>query len=222
MELAESQISERGSERSTAISKEPSRTRMRSQAAGVAQFLAVVIQFGLIILVVNYWQLEGLRVGRLMQLALIGFVIHHLLPPRFRLPFFAMLSLASVITIVGQISPRVLLAAVNGRTSPHDFLYLLIPGLTLIGIGLGLLGLCHLSIRLGLRIALVVAAAGAGLAFVRVHSQWCPNPTGIWVILGSMFMTELGLERELQVGGKHAVLGSSEIPRNIIARGLRI
>ena len=34
-----------------------------------------------------------------------------------------------------------------------------------------------------------------------------------WVILGSMFMTELGLERELQVAGKHAVLGSSEIPR---------
>jgi hypothetical protein len=29
MELAESQISERGNERSTAISKEPSRTRMR-------------------------------------------------------------------------------------------------------------------------------------------------------------------------------------------------
>jgi hypothetical protein len=68
-----------------------------------------------------------------------------------------------------------LLAALTGRTSPHDFLYLLIPGLKLIGIGLGLLGLCHLSIRLGLRIALV-AAAGAELAFVRVHSQWCPQP----------------------------------------------
>jgi hypothetical protein len=35
-------------------------------------------------------------------------------------------------------------------------------------------------------------------------------------------MTELGLERELQVAEKHAVPGSSEIPRNIIARGLRI
>ena len=190
METAESQTSERPRETRIAVCEELSARRVRPHAAGLAQFLAVIAQFGLIVLVVNYWHIEGLRVGRLMQLALIGFVIHHLLPLRFRLPFFAMLSLASVITIVGQISPRVLLAALSGRTSPHDFLYSLIPGLTLIGIGLGLLGLCHLPIRLGLRIGLVVAA-GAGLAFVRVHSQWFPNLTEIWVILGSMFMFRL-------------------------------
>jgi hypothetical protein len=190
MEIAESQTSERPSETEIAVGEELSRRRMRSNAAGVAQFLAVVMQFGLIVLVVNHWHLEGLQVGRLMQLALIGFVIHHLLPLRFRLPFFALLSLASVIAIVGQISPRVLLAALNGRTSLHDFLYSLIPGLTVIGIGLGLIGVCHLPIRFGLRVGLVGAAA-AGLAFVRAHSQWFPDVAEMWVILGSMFMFRL-------------------------------
>ena len=101
METTESQTSERPSETRIAVCEELSPRRVRQDAAGLAQFLAVVAQFGLIILVVNYWQLESLSLGRLMQLALVGFVIHHLLPLRFRLPFFAMLSLASVITIVG-------------------------------------------------------------------------------------------------------------------------
>jgi len=187
METTESQTSERPSETRIAVCEELSPRRVRPYAAGLAQFLAVVAQFGLIILVVNYWQLESLSLGRLMQLALVGFVIHHLLPLRFRLAFFAMLSLASVITIVGQMGPRVWLAALNGRMSFHDFLYYLIPGLTLIGVGLGLIGLCHLPVRLGLRVGLVVAA-GAGLAFLRAHSQWFPDVTEMWVVLGSMFM----------------------------------
>src|SRR6266700_3948700 len=187
MEMTESQTSERPSETKIAVCEELSPRPVRQNAAGLAQFLAVIAQFGLIVLVVNYWHIEGLALGRLMQLALVGFVIHHLLPLRFRLPFFAMLSLVSVISIVGQIGPRVWLAVLNGRMSLHDFLYYLIPGLTLIGIGLGLIGLCHLPIRFGMRVGLV-AAAGAGLAFLRVHSQWFPDVTEIWVILGSMFM----------------------------------
>jgi hypothetical protein len=34
-----------------------------------------------------------------MQLAFAGFVIHHLLPLRFRFPFFAMLSLVATVTV---------------------------------------------------------------------------------------------------------------------------
>ena len=49
-------------------------------------------------------------------------------------------------------------------------LYHLVPGLTLIGLGLGLIGLCHLPIRFGARVALIVVA-GAGLAFLRAHSS---------------------------------------------------
>ena len=32
---------------------------------------------------------------------------------------------------------------------------------------------------------------GAGLAFLRAHSQWFPDVTEMWVILGSMFMFRL-------------------------------
>jgi hypothetical protein len=162
----------------------------RPHFAALASFLAIVAQFGLIVLVVNYWHLESLPRGRLMQLAFAGFVIHHLLPVRFRLLFFAMLSLVAVISIVGQIGPRVWVAALYGRISLRGFLSYLIPGLTLIGIGLGLIGLCHLPIRFAARVGLV-AVAGAALAFLRAHSQWLPDVSEIWVILGSMFMFRL-------------------------------
>jgi hypothetical protein len=190
MEMTESKTSERPNETKIAVCEELFPRRGRRDTARLAQFLAVFAQFGLIVLVVNYWHLEGLPLGRLMQLGLIGFVIHHLLPLRFRLHFFALLSLASVITIVGQISPRVWLAALNGRISLHDFLYYLIPGLTLIGIGLGLIGLCHLPIRFGARLV-AVALAIAGLTVLRAHSQWFPALTEMWVVLGSMFMLRL-------------------------------
>src|SRR5204863_2005774 len=168
----------------------PRRTSIGSHAATLAQFLAVIAQFGLIVMVVSYWQLESLALARLMALAFVGFVIHHLLPARFRLPFFAMLSLLAVISGVGHIGPGLGVAWLTGKIRTIDFLYHLLPGLTLIGIGLGLIGLCHLPIRFAARVGLV-AVAGAALAFLRAHSQWFPDVTEMWVILGSMFMFRL-------------------------------
>src|SRR5437868_6180458 len=155
-----------------------------------AQFLAVLVQFALIAVVVDYWQLESQLLTRLLWLAFGGFIIHHLLPQRFRLPFFAMLSLLAVISGVGHIGANLGIAWLTGNIRTIDFLYRLFPGLTLIGIGLGLIGLCHLPIRFGVRVALV-AIAGAGLAFLRAHSQWLPDVSEMWVILGSMFMFRL-------------------------------
>jgi alginate O-acetyltransferase complex protein AlgI len=168
----------------------PRRRSVQQHIAEVAQFLALVAQFGLVVLLVQYWQLESQPLTRLMWLAFAGFVIHHLLPLRFRLPFFAMLSLLAVITGVGHLGPNVLMAWLSGRIPLNGFLYHLFPGLTLIGIGLGLIGICHLPIRFGARVGLV-AVAGAGLAFLRAHSRWFPDVTEMWVILGSMFMFRL-------------------------------
>ena len=120
---------------------------------GVAPFLAVVAQFGLIVLVVNDWQLENLSLSRLMALAFGGFIIHHLLPFRFRLPFFAILSLVAVIFGLGEIGARMFVAGLTGRVPLGDFLYALIPGLGVVGLGLGLIGLCHLPIRFSARVA---------------------------------------------------------------------
>src|SRR4030095_932205 len=168
----------------------PRRKSVQQHIAKIAEFLVVVAQFGVIVLLVQYWQLENQLLARLMWLAFVGFVIHHLLPLRFRLPFFAMLSLFAVITAVGHFGPNVGVAWLTGRIRTIGFLYRLLPGLTLVGIGLGLLGICHLPIRFGARVGLV-AVAGVGLAFLRAHSRWFPDITEMWVILGSMFMFRL-------------------------------
>lgn len=161
----------------------------RAYAERVGQFLAVSIQFGLIVLLINHWQLESLSLGRVMELAFAGFVIHHLLPQRFRLPFFAILSVVTVMTVVGQtrMGPRTLINVLTGKLALNDFLYNQVSGLALLGVGLGLIGLCHLPIRLWIRVGLV-ATTGAALALLRTHSQWFPDVSDMWVILGSMFM----------------------------------
>src|SRR5262249_33390582 len=153
-------------------------------------FVAVVVQFGLIVLVVRDWQLENLSLSRLMDLAVCGFVIHPLLPLRFRLPFFALLSVVTVILGIGEMGTRMLVGGLTGRVPLVDFIYALIPGLSLVMVGLVLIGLCHLPIRFSARVALI-ALVGAGLAFLRAHSQWFPDVKEMWVILGSMFMFRL-------------------------------
>ena len=188
MEATEIQTGDQRLELRLTTAKAPPRRRsVRQHIAEVAQFLAVVAQFGLVVLLVQYWQLESQLLARLMWLAFVGFVIHHLLPLRFRLPFFAMLSLFAVITAVGHFGPNMGVAWLAGKLTTAGFLYHLVPGLTLVGIGLGLIGICHLPVRFTVRVGLV-AVAGAGLVFLRAHSQWFPDVTEMWVVLGSMFM----------------------------------
>ncbi len=168
----------------------PQPNSLARHAVELAPFLAVVVQFGLIVLVMRDWQLENVLLYRLMDLAFVGFIIHHLLPLRFRLPFFAMLSLVAIVFGLGETGAARCVALVTGRISVADFLYPLIPGVTLIGIGLGLIGLCHLPVRFGVRVA-AVAVAAAGLSVLRANSQWFPDFSAMWTILGSMFMFRL-------------------------------
>ena len=56
----------------------------RPRFAALASFFAIVAQFGLIVMVVDYWQLESQLLTRLLWLAFGGFIIHHSLPVRFR------------------------------------------------------------------------------------------------------------------------------------------
>ncbi|HEY3128786.1 MAG TPA: hypothetical protein VGL91_04970, partial [Acidobacteriota bacterium] len=191
MEATEIQTGDQRLEVRLTTAKAPPRRRsVRQHIAEVAEFLVVVAEFGLVVLLVQYWQLESQLLTRLLWLAFGGFIIHHVLPMRFRLSFFATLSLLAVITGVGHFGPSLGVAWLTGKIRTIDFLYHLLPGLTLIGIGLGLIGLCHLPIRFAARVGLV-AVAGAALAFLRAHSQWFPDVSEMWVILGSMFMFRL-------------------------------
>jgi len=135
------------------------------------RLLGLTAQLGLALLLVRQFQLESRTLFHVAALAAVGFVVHALLPLRYRLPFFACLSLASVWVAF----------------SVRD-------GMWLLAVGIALIGVCHLPVRFGIRIALLVAA-GAALAALR--ARWLPLSApwqpGVWPILGSMFMFRLAL-----------------------------
>jgi hypothetical protein len=165
---------------------------VRQHSVGFGQFLAIAVQFGLIVMALDYWQLESPLVARLMQVSFAGFLVHHFLPSRFRLPFFAGLSLVAAVSAVGHFGPNVLVGWLGGRMTTSNFLYHLLPGLSLVAIGLVLIGLCHLPIRFSLRLALL-GIVGAALTVLRAKSGLFPDITEMWVILGSMFMFRLSI-----------------------------
>jgi D-alanyl-lipoteichoic acid acyltransferase DltB (MBOAT superfamily) len=103
----------------------------------------------------------------IMLLAFYGFVIHYLLPSHYRLPFFLFISLGAIAGILGFVN-----------------------GVRLIGVGLGLIGICHLPVSYTARLA-VLLVAGAVLAVLRagwIEATWLDV---IWPVLASMFMFRL-------------------------------
>jgi hypothetical protein len=133
---------------------------------------SVVGQLLLLVLVIRQYTLENETFTyNMMWLTLYGFVIHALLPLRYRLTFFVLLSLTAIAGVFG-----------------------LVNGSWLVALGLGLIVLCRLPVAFGWRVGLV-AAAGASLALLRTEwaSQWMAIPwsLAIWPILGSMFMFRL-------------------------------
>jgi D-alanyl-lipoteichoic acid acyltransferase DltB (MBOAT superfamily) len=136
--------------------------------AGIARFAAQALQLGLLVAVADQFQLENpILTGKILPLAFVGFVVHHLLPPALRLRFFVLLSVGGIVAALGPVHGGILLA-----------------------IGLVLIGLCHLPAPFGLRVLLVAVAAGA-LAAVRTGSL--PTKWGgiVVPVLASMFMFRL-------------------------------
>ncbi len=127
------------------------------------------VQLVLALLVVREFHIESQTFFRILSLAAGGFVVHALLPVRFRLPFFAALSIATLPLALG----------------PRDGLFVLVLGLVLIGI-------CHLPVRLVVRVALLV---GVGALFAVWRMELLPAPWSavIWPVLASMFMFRLAL-----------------------------
>ena len=134
----------------------------------LVRFLLVVIQLGLLVLVIGQFLLENQAFYHsLMLLTFYGFLIHYLLPSRYRLPFFVLLSLAAIFGILGFAN-----------------------GACLIAIGLGLIGICHLPILYSARVAILLIV-GIALAALRVGWVQVPWLNVIWPILASMFMFRL-------------------------------
>jgi D-alanyl-lipoteichoic acid acyltransferase DltB (MBOAT superfamily) len=137
------------------------------RAASVLQALAVAAQFALVIVIVRKFQIESESFQLLSALALGGFLVHTQLPRALRLPFFCALSLAGIVVVLGVAN-----------------------ALWLVGTGLVLIGLCHLPLAFGLRVAALVAV-GVLLALMRADRLPSPMSSAIWPILGSIFMFRL-------------------------------
>jgi hypothetical protein len=138
----------------------------------MARFLVLLAQLGLLVLVMRQFYLENPAFyGLVLWLTFFGFAIHFFLPLRYRLPFFVTLSMTAIAGVMGFVN-----------------------GLWLIGLGVGLIALCHLPVAFGWRVLLVVGA-GAGLALLRagwgIRLEAQPWSAAIWPVLGSMFMFRL-------------------------------
>jgi hypothetical protein len=136
---------------------------------GLGTIALVTGQLVLVLVVISEFQLESRTFFHVMLLGTAGFVVHSLLPLRYRLPFFVLLSLAAIGIAFG----------------PVDGLFLVLLGLVLIGI-------CHLPVRMAARVSLLIAT-GSLFAVFRMELLPAPWSVAIWPILASMFMFRLAL-----------------------------
>lgn len=132
------------------------------------KLLTLIFQLAVVIYSIRIFNVEDASALHIIiPIIFGGFIVHSILSPQLRLPFFVFLSFAAIIAVFSWVN-----------------------GFWLIGIGLGLIGLCHLPIPFRARVALVLAAVG-GLVVLRggwVTTSWSEL---ILPILGAMFMFRL-------------------------------
>jgi alginate O-acetyltransferase complex protein AlgI len=134
---------------------------------GAWSLLIVLAQLGLLMLVLRQFQIENAAFLRLSLLAFAGFALHAVLPMRMRLPFFLTLSLVGIALVLGVAN-----------------------GAWIVGIGLVLIGICHLPFSFRARVGLLLAVSAV---LVAQRAEWLPTmwSEAVWPILGSMFMFRL-------------------------------
>ena len=140
---------------------------VRPRWTELVRFLFVFGQLLLLALIIRQYQIESSAFLRLFLLAVAGFAIHYFAPKSWRMPIFVLLSLTAIVMILGPVA-----------------------GVTLVAIGLVLIGICHLSIALRWRIVVLVGAGGL-LALLRSQGTQLDWASAVWPILGSMFMFRL-------------------------------
>jgi hypothetical protein len=155
------------------------------RAAGSSEvfgFIAVAVQFALLVHLLARFNLETRAFQDVAHIAFAGFLMHHFLPARWRMPFFLILSVGATTYVLGLVQTQWQPGAALSRAGP------------LFAIGLVLIGICHLPARLGAKVALLVLAGGL-LAWLRSNwGAWSDgglDETWIWPVLGSMFMFRL-------------------------------
>lgn len=135
-----------------------------------AKFAVIAAEVGLIALALRSYDIENIGFSQyLVVLIFCGFIANHFLPPKLRIGFFLALSLAGLFGVLQ-----------------------LVNGLLILGIGAGLIGVCHLKAPMAARIAILIGAAAA-LAALRldwIRTEWAG---AVLPILASMFMFRLSI-----------------------------
>lgn len=142
--------------------------------------LAVSTQLVLIAMIMRNAQLESHAFHRILYIATGGFVVNHVLPFRFRLPFFLLLSIACLVLVLG---------GSNQPGLPSLFLGLLRASVVLV-YGSVLISICHIPVGYWKRVGLLVGA-GAILFLLRANI-WTSNALdAVWPVIAAMFMFRL-------------------------------
>src|SRR5260370_32157797 len=101
------------------------------------KFLAIAAQLAILLVFIRQFEVEpGSGIQRILILLFAGFVAHAVLPLRYRLPFFLLLSLVAIGLVIG-----------------------VVPAVAVIVTGLTLIGIAHLPLTFSLRVALILVVA---------------------------------------------------------------
>jgi hypothetical protein len=132
------------------------------------KFVGITLQLGVLVLISQQFHVENVAFyHNVMVLTFSGFVIHYFLPQPSRLPFFVLLSLGCLAGVVGMANAG-----------------------WIVGLGGGLVGICHLPLPFSLRLVLLLVA-GAVLTGLRVGVLPSPWPAALWPLIGSFFLFRL-------------------------------
>ena len=146
-------------------------TEVRADRLRGTEFLLLAAELAVVLLLIQSYRLEeNLGLLRILPVVFVGFAVHAWAPRRLRLPLFLAIS---IVAFVAMLSP--------------------LQTIGLIAIGLVLVAICHLPVRWGTRVGLLLAA-GVALAAVRaewVAIPWKTIPTIVLPVLGAMFMFRL-------------------------------
>ena len=134
------------------------------------RFAVVALQLAVVLYIFRLFALEeGIGFQAILPLIFVGFLVHHALPMPWKLPFFVGLTCVAIYIVFGWTA-----------------------GCWLIGIGLLLIGACHLPIARWMRIMLILTMAALLAAF---RANWIPAPwsPAVLAMIGSIFMFRLAL-----------------------------
>ncbi|MEM7205020.1 MAG: hypothetical protein AAF628_32500 [Planctomycetota bacterium] len=133
------------------------------------RFALTVAQRVLVAWVIDRWQIESRAFSRVFTLAAGGAVVHALLPLRFRMAFFVMLSGAGLVSVLGSRNAAVVIA-----------------------VGLIFLGLCYAPVRTPVKVA-ALAIAGTVLTLLRADVVSAPWSSALWPVIGSLLMFRVAI-----------------------------